>query len=139
MPACLGHFIGFRGTSFHAEPEQILAVHRLEKKKKIILQGLRSSHITYFFLPLKGWMTCSDINSCDISLQFVDVSSRSAPKDWLSQKWYPFTENGDPVLHIFFFSVRLTTGACFSYSDGSSPVQRKKDRGIKAKLRVSFV
>lgn len=84
-------------------------------------------------------MTCSDINSCDISLQFVDVSSRSAPKDWLSQKWYPFTENGDPVLHIFFFSVRLTTGACFSYSNGSSPVQRKKDGGIKAKLRVSFV
>lgn len=137
MPACPGHFIGFCGTSFHAEPEQILAVHRLEKKKN---HSARSQILTYhiFFLPLKGRMTCTDINSCDISLQFVVASSRSAPKDWLSQSWYPVTEDVDSVLLIFFFSVRLTTGTCFSYSNGPSPGQRKKDGGIKAKLSVSF-
>lgn len=72
-----------------------------------------------------------------ILLQFVDESSRGAPKDWPSHKWVPSNLGcGCSTSHVFFLLVGSAMAVCLSYSNGPSSVQRQKVGVKKEKLRV---
>lgn len=79
-----------------------------------------------FYSPAfnKAWMAHRAVNRCGILLQIEDATQEMLQRPGPAVSRYWVIWDVDAGLGMSFLSVRLTTAACLSYSNGPSSINR---------------